>query len=203
MTTIQRFRLAAAAACTLLVSVTCKAGDDEFIRVNESSIAHGFALTDIEGLDHRLGDYKDQVVLITFWASWCPLCLWEMPALEQLWIGLGGDGLVLLGINVGEDAGLVADFASAKQLSFPLLLDTDLNVYRTWPVLGLPTSFLVGREGKPVYKAVGALDWLDETNLARVCSLLFGRFSAEREPTGNTLCSTVPESKGSKGSDQR
>ena len=105
MTTIQHFRLAAAAACTLLVSVTCEAGDDELIRVNESSIAHGFALTDIERLDHRLGDYKDQVVLITFWASWCPLCLWEMPALEQLWKGLGGDGLVLLAIEVHVSSG--------------------------------------------------------------------------------------------------
>lgn len=74
-------------------------------------------------------------MLVTFWASWCPQCLWEMPTMEHLWKSLRDEGLILLGINVGEDPKSVAAFTDSNDLSFPVLLDTDLAVYKQWPLL--------------------------------------------------------------------
>ncbi len=145
---------------------------DELAPVEEPGVALDFALLDAAGTMHRLSDYDDHVVLVTFWASWCPQCLWEMPAMEQLWRSLKGEGLILLGVSVGEDAKSVSAFTDSNGISFPVLLDTDLAVYKEWPVLGLPTSFLVGKQGKPVYKVVGALDWQDATVVAKVRCLL-------------------------------
>ncbi len=145
---------------------------DELVLVGDSQIALDFALPDVAGNMHRLSDFKDHVVLVTFWASWCSECLWEMPAMEQLWRSLKREGLILLGVNVGEDAKTVSAFTDGKGLSFSVLLDADLAVYKEWPVLGLPTSFLVDKQGKLVYKAVGALNWQDAAVVAKVRGLL-------------------------------
>ena len=131
-----------------------------------------FTLLDNKGSEIRLSDYRGQVVLVTFWALWCPQCLWEMPSLERLWQGLQREGLMLLAVNVGEDAATVAVFNDNNNLSFPVLLDSDLAVYTAWPLLGLPTSFLLDRNGKPAYRAVGALDWQDPGVVAIVRDLL-------------------------------
>ncbi|MBF0401146.1 MAG: TlpA family protein disulfide reductase [Magnetococcales bacterium] len=124
-------------------------------------MAKEFALKDFEGRLHTLAHYRGKVVLVNFWATWCPPCLKEMPSMERLWQELADKGLVVLAINMGESANNVENFGFQYGLSFPLLLDKEDTAGRDWLVRGLPTSYVVNREGKIVFQAIGERDWDD------------------------------------------
>ncbi|MGH7392114.1 MAG: TlpA family protein disulfide reductase [Candidatus Rokuibacteriota bacterium] len=112
-------------------------------------------------LDGRLSmkDVRGQVILLNFWASWCAECRPEMPVLERLHRELGPRGLAVVGINAREEAVAVRRYARELRLTFPLLLDPGGTVNNQYGVVGLPTTFLIGRDGRAVVFAVGARDW--------------------------------------------
>jgi len=119
--------------------------------------APGFSLADMDGKLHTLADYRGKVVLVNFWATWCPPCRREMPALEALYLEYREQGLVVLAINQWEDVDHV--FAYMGQLevfpTFPVLFDPESRVSADYGVKGLPTSFLVNQQGRLVYRAIG------------------------------------------------
>jgi peroxiredoxin len=91
--------------------------------------------------------HRGSVVLMNFWATWCPPCKEEMPALEQLWREFRGRGLVVLGIDQGESPSQVSAFVKRLGISFPILLDSDQQYATSYVSVGLPTSILVSRDG--------------------------------------------------------
>ncbi|MEO5348372.1 MAG: TlpA family protein disulfide reductase [Magnetococcus sp. YQC-3] len=133
--------------------------------------AKEFALKDPEGRLHTLSQYRGQVVLVNFWATWCPPCLKEMPSMERLWKELGGKGLVILAVNIGESADNVEYFGFSHNLTFPLLLDQNDSSSRAWLVRGLPTSYVLDSQGRIVYQAIGERDW-DDPGLKKVIAEL-------------------------------
>lgn len=118
-----------------------------------------FSLEDMDGEHHRLADYRGQVVVVNFWATWCPPCRDELPSLQRLWEDKRDDGLVVLGVNVAEDADSIFFFTADYPVDFPLLLDRDSEVIEAWPVVGIPTTFIVDRDGRMIYRAVGAREF--------------------------------------------
>ena len=106
-----------------------------------------------------LSDFRGKVVLLNFWATWCVPCITEMPELQALHVQTQGKGLVVLGINVEENPSVVARFGRRLKLNFPLVLDLDGRIHRDYGVIGLPSTFLIGRDGRPVGLAVGYRDW--------------------------------------------
>lgn len=118
-------------------------------------------LRDIDGKAHDLAALRGKVVVVNFWATWCPPCRREMPSLERLRQRLAGEGLAVLAVDVGEDADTV--FAFTSQLdpapAFPLLLDSDSKAMRRWQVRGLPTTFVVDADGRVIYRAIGGREF--------------------------------------------
>ena len=118
-------------------------------------------LPDLDGQVHDLAALKGKVVLINFWATWCPPCRREMPSLERLRQRLADMGLAVLAVDVGEDADTV--FAFTGQLdpapAFPMLLDRDSAAMQRWQVKGLPTTFVVDTQGRVIYRAVGGREF--------------------------------------------
>lgn len=106
-----------------------------------------------------LGDLRGKVVLINFWASWCAECRPEMPVLQSLHRELVSRGLAIVGINAREDSRAVARYAEELGLTFPLVLDPAGKINARYGVIGLPTTFLVARDGRAVAFAVGARAW--------------------------------------------
>jgi cytochrome c biogenesis protein CcmG, thiol:disulfide interchange protein DsbE len=102
---------------------------------------------------------RGHVVLVNFWASWCVECRPEMPVLDQLHRELSPRGLIVLGVNAREDAGAVRRYARALHLTFPLVMDRNGRINTLYGVIGLPTTFVVGRDGRAVAFGVGARDW--------------------------------------------
>lgn len=121
--------------------------------------ATDFELTGEDGRNYRLSDYRGQVVLINFWASWCPPCRYEMPALERLWQQVRDKGIVILAVNVGEDRDTIFEFMGQYPMSFPLPMDLKGEVVKSYPVTGLPTSYVVDPEGLVTHRAVGGREW--------------------------------------------
>lgn len=109
--------------------------------------APNFALTSTAGESFTLADLKGKVVLVNFWATWCPPCRAEMPAIDAAYRANKDAGFVVLAVDQMESADVVNAFGAKYNLSFPLLLDADGDINRQYLVSALPTSFFVDRKG--------------------------------------------------------
>ncbi len=116
---------------------------------------------DLEGRMHDLAELRGKVVLINFWATWCPPCRREMPSMERLTQALKGEPFVALAVDVGEDADTIEAFTSQLETTptFPILLDTRSRSMKAWKVSGLPTTFLVDKRGRIVASAIGGREF--------------------------------------------
>ena len=139
--------------------------------VKERPIAADFSLQDIDDNTHSLAAYKGKVVIVNFWATWCPPCRFELPAMEKAYQKLKENDVVMLGINVGEDADTIFSFTADYPVSFPLLLDRDSRVTQAYPVVGLPTTFVINPDGKIIYRAVGTREWDEQALIKKVLAL--------------------------------
>jgi len=106
-----------------------------------------FTLKDLSGKTWAFSELRGKVVLVNFWATWCPPCRKEMPDLETLYGRFGSKGLVVLGIS-DEEAAKVEPFIRERKVSFPVLLDPERKVNEMFVVEGIPKSFVYDREGK-------------------------------------------------------
>ncbi len=135
--------------------------------------AQAFSVPTPDGRSIRLSDYRGKVVFVNFWATWCPPCREEMPAMERLYRRYKDRGLVVLAVSVdAEGAAIVAPFVAAQQLSYPIGLDPKMAVAGTYGVRGLPSSFFVDQQGRVVASAVGPREWDSKDADALVESLL-------------------------------
>ncbi len=130
-------------------------------KLSSAKPARNFTLPDLDGKPRALSDYLGKVVLVNFWATWCPPCRREMPSLERLSQRLKDRGFVVLAINQMETPDEVFAFTGQLEPSptFPLLFDRDSAVARAWGVLGLPASFIVDRQGRVVYRMMGGREF--------------------------------------------
>jgi peroxiredoxin len=113
----------------------------------------GFSLQDLSGKTWKFSDLRGKVVLINFWATWCPPCRKEMPDLETLYQRFNSKGFVVLGIS-DEESVKVAPFIKERNVSFPVLLDPGRKVNEMFVVEGIPKSFIYDREGKLVAQSI-------------------------------------------------
>ncbi len=122
--------------------------------------APGFDLPGLKTGSIRLSDYKGKLVLLNFWASFCAPCRKEMPALESVWRDYAQQGLVVLALSVDRDnLQQVAKLVKEGGYSFPVLLDTEGEVRNRYEVRALPTSYLIGRDGKFIGRIIGEREW--------------------------------------------
>lgn len=106
-----------------------------------------------------LSSYEGDLLLLNFWASWCPPCIEEMPSMQTLYDEIGGRGFEILAVNVQEDPSTVQSFIAENGYSFPVLLDRRGQAARTYAVRGLPTSYIVGTDGRILARKVGFHEW--------------------------------------------
>jgi peroxiredoxin len=130
--------------------------------VNEPGLLLGSQAPDFElsraaGGSVRLSDFRGQVVLLNFWATWCLPCRSEMPLIQQTYDNLGGQGFVALGVDFDEPAEVVIAFSEELRIDFPLLLDPGGEVQRLYRVIGYPTSVILDREGRISAYHIGIL----------------------------------------------
>jgi len=139
------------------------------------NVAPEFTLTDMQGQKVSLSQFRGKVVIINFWATWCPPCREEMPSMEQLYRDFSAKGLVMLAVNAeenGEQA--VTKFLQRTPYSFPILLDKDSIAQNAYGVFRFPESFIIDRNGVVVEKIIGGRDWLSGQTFKLINFLLNG-----------------------------
>lgn len=123
-------------------------------------LAPGFSLTDISGKPLRLSDYQGKVVMLDFWATWCGPCRIEIPGFIELQKRYGSQGFAVIGISMDDssDSGAVVDFYNQLKMNYPVAIGNERLGELYGGVLGLPTTLLIGRDGRIYAKHVGATD---------------------------------------------
>jgi cytochrome c biogenesis protein CcmG/thiol:disulfide interchange protein DsbE len=113
----------------------------------------------VDGRSMHLADYKGKVVVLNFWASWCPPCVEETPSLVQLQQAIAPQGGVVLGVSVDEDMDAYNKFVQEKQLNFPTFVDVSKKLAPEYGTSMYPETYLIDRNGKLARKIVGPQDW--------------------------------------------
>lgn len=133
-------------------------------------------LTGLDGKRYRLSDYRGKVVIVNFWATWCPPCISEMPTLQSAWDRLHDGNFEVLAVNLGEDADTIQRFVDnfEPKLSFPILMARDQSIMTTWRIQGLPTSYILDTSGRWTYAEVGPRDFSHEHVISRLQDLMAG-----------------------------
>ena len=131
----------------------------DLIRPSPSKPAEDFAVPTVRGHTFRLSEQRGKIVFINFWATWCPPCREEMPALERLYERTKDAGVEMLAISVDADPASITPFLGERQFTFTVGLDPKMSVATTYGVRGLPASFIVDREGNLAAVALGPRAW--------------------------------------------
>jgi len=129
--------------------------------IREGDRAPEFRLSSLDGRAVDLSSHRGKVVMVHFWATWCPPCVEELPTLERLYRSSFGKDLEILAVSVDEGgAGAVVPFMQKNRFALPILLNPDQSVSRTYGTFKFPETYLVDREGIVRKKVIGAADWM-------------------------------------------
>jgi peroxiredoxin len=137
-----------------------------------SQPAPDFTLHAMSGSNLRLQEQRGRVVLVNFWATWCGPCREEMPKLNQLYEKYRSAGFVLLGVNVDDDPRNATAVATKLGVKFPVLLDTDKQVIKSYDVSTMPSTVLIDRDGRVRFLHRGYLSGYEDTYEKQIRELL-------------------------------
>jgi peroxiredoxin len=142
-----------------------------------------FSRADLEGREIALETLRGRVVFVNFWATWCPPCRTEAPALERLYQELRQEGFEILALSIDEPGARseVDSFQREFGLSFPVLLDPGKEAYQAYQATGVPETFMVDPQGRMVERFVGPREW-DDPRYARAIRRLLS--AAPEEASG-------------------
>jgi peroxiredoxin len=149
--------IGALALLALLAAAGCSKHDEPAV---EGKLAPDFTLKDLSGRPVQLSSLKGKVVLVNFWATWCPPCREEVPSLVRMNQAMQGKPFQLLAVSIdegGKDA--VTRFFQSSGTTLPALLDTDGAVARRYGTTGVPETFVIDTKGVIMKKVVGGMDW--------------------------------------------
>jgi cytochrome c biogenesis protein CcmG/thiol:disulfide interchange protein DsbE len=138
----------------------------------ERTMAPGFSLKDLSGRTITLSSLKGKVVLLNFWATWCPPCISEMPVFNRLYKEMRSRGLEIVAISADRSEGYLRDYVSKHSLDFRVLYDEDRTVTKQYKVFSMPTTFLIDKNGVIVEKFFGEYDWTDQEIKKKIEKLL-------------------------------
>jgi len=135
--------------------------------------APAFTARDLNGNIDSLVNYKGQVVIVNLWATWCGPCRIEMPGFENLYRRFRSQGLVILAVSLDKkNDKAVKDFAVEYKLSFPILIDDKGEVEKRYQTFTIPTTYVIDRSGRVVFKVDGAKNWESEETFRSIEYLL-------------------------------
>jgi peroxiredoxin len=144
----------------------------DLIKPTRTRYAEDFSLPRPEGSRFTLSEQRGKIVLVNFWATWCPPCLEELPAMERLWRRHKDEGFVLVAISLDADPAKVPPYVAAHRFTFPIAVDPKMAVAEKYGVRALPSSFVIDRDGTMAGVALGPRAWDDRAAHALVQAML-------------------------------
>lgn len=165
---LKRRHVALWAALSWLALLVAPAAAENLLRklnfVPEADVvrAPDFETLDLEGRNVRLDSYAGKVVILNFWATWCPPCRLEMPSMEKLYREFKDQGLAVVAVNFMESREPILDFVKEQGFTYPILMDRMSRIAESYGVRRLPETVLIGRQGTLLAKSTGYKDWYKE-----------------------------------------
>jgi cytochrome c biogenesis protein CcmG/thiol:disulfide interchange protein DsbE len=148
--------------------------------VSVSDAAPDFRLASLESGPVALSDYRGKVVLVNFWATWCPPCVEETPGLEKFAEQMRDQDVTVIGVSVDEDLSALRKFVAQYHLSYPIALDPDRVTANRYGTFKFPETYILDRDGRVAEKIIGATDWQDPRMVSFVQSLVQGNSQSSR-----------------------
>jgi peroxiredoxin len=141
--------------------------------IREGDQAPEFRLSTVDGKQISLSDFRGKVVMVHFWATWCPPCVEEIPTLERVYRGFLGKDFELLAVNVDEGgAEAVTSFMQRNRLTLPVLLNPGGSVAKSYGTFKFPETYILDRNGIVRYKVIGPADWSLPDNLKAISDMI-------------------------------
>ncbi|NOX33723.1 MAG: redoxin domain-containing protein [Deltaproteobacteria bacterium] len=119
----------------------------------------GHDFFDMDGKLLRLSDFKGKIVLLNFWTTWCPECVYEMPIFEKLHKKINNKGLIILAVDLKESQSKVIKFIKKHKITFKIAMNKKGDMGRAFGIRSIPTTFILNREGGLIGRAMGARRW--------------------------------------------
>jgi peroxiredoxin len=155
---------------------------EQYAPLESGSRAPEYSVRTLAGEPRALSAYRGQNVLLNVWATWCPPCVREMPALQRVHEQLGGSGLKVVAVSVdaapgainawGREGGDIRSFIAEQGITFEVLWDPSGEIETAYGLLGLPTTFLIDREGRIRERVTGWREWDTPANIAALRDFL-------------------------------
>jgi cytochrome c biogenesis protein CcmG, thiol:disulfide interchange protein DsbE len=136
-----------------------RAGTPQEVAVGES--APNFELPALGHGTAGLGEYRHQVVVLNFWATWCPPCVEEAPSLEKFAEQMRSEGVAVIGVSVDQDQAELEKFVAEYGLTFPIARDPNQDLAGRYGTSKFPETYILDRDGRVAEKIVGPIDWHD------------------------------------------
>lgn len=134
-------------------------------------VAPAFTLPDLDGKQVQFADFSGKVVLVNFWATWCPPCRAEIPSMERAWAKLKPAGVAMAAVHVGGDSEKIWSFLAEFNVTFPVLIDKSSTVSKSWQTVGLPTTYIADPKGRKALRAIGGREWDHPDLIASILAL--------------------------------
>ncbi len=164
-------RLLALAAALFLVLPAAGADAQLLHPVKSKPAAKDFELPNLDGNKVKLSDFTGKVVVVNFWATWCPPCRKEIPSMQRAWNILKEKDVMMLAVHVGGTEDKVWTFLTDFSVEFPVLIDKTSKVSKAWPLVGLPVTFIIDPKGKIALRAIGGREWDDPKLIDQILAL--------------------------------
>ena len=143
---------------------------DRVVNVNDT--APGFTITADNGRSISRSDFGGKLLVVNFWATWCPPCIQEMPSLDQFQKRFAGSGVVVLGISVDRSERAYRDLLRKAGVSFLMARDPEARISAEYGTFKYPESYVINSRGKVVQKIIGPTNWMDQRMVSYIQSML-------------------------------
>jgi peroxiredoxin len=143
---------------------------EHIVQVDDT--APDFSITADNGRTISRSDFGGKLLVLNFWATWCPPCIQELPSLDEFQRELANQGVVVLGVSVDKDEKAYKRFLDRAKVSFVTARDPENKINAQYGTFKYPESYIINRDGKVVMKIINATDWTDEKMVSYVKSLL-------------------------------
>jgi len=153
-----------------LVGVLYETMHDKLVNVGDS--APDFSITADNGKPVSLTNFGGKILVLNFWATWCPPCVEEMPSLNQFAAQFKGKGVVVLGVSVDKDANAYKQFVRNLDPAFLTARDPDQKINLEFGTVQYPETYIINAQGKVLNKIISSANWTDDKMLSYVQSLL-------------------------------
>lgn len=140
--------------------------------VDVGDTAPAFAVTAEDGRRITRSDFGGKLLVLNFWATWCPPCVEEMPSLDQFAREMQSAGVVVLGVSVDKNEAAFKRFLAQRKLGFPVARDPEADIPSEYGTFKWPETYVINQEGKVVQKHIGVVNWTDPRVVQQIKSLL-------------------------------